>query len=106
MSRSSELRDLIRKGEHKMQIADALSRLKNNRDFQLLVNHLSTEKVNDIVAGLSQKELDSREYKFALRKLDSISLFTHVLTEVELDGAVARDSVREARRYLGETTED
>lgn len=106
MSRSSELRDLIRKGEHKMQVADALSRLKNNRDFQLLLNHISNEKVNVIVGGLSQMGLDTPEYKFAVRKLDSISLLTHILGEVELEGAASRDSVREARRYLGETTED
>lgn len=106
MSKRDALKAQIERCEKQMDVADALERLGNNRDFKLLTQHLFQEEVLRLVGELSQHSPEHFEYKEAVRHMDVISCFQGMLKVVAQDGANAREASQLARRYLGENIED
>lgn len=106
MSSHDDLMEQISVANGHIKLAEALKRLRNNRDFNDVIYHILHTRSTSLHNEMCEHDVESAEYRGVVRKLDAISHLNAELNAISDRAVTAHEEVREARRYLGETTED
>lgn len=87
----------IQEAQQKVNLADALRRLKGNADFNLLIGHTYfTQHAARTVSLLASPAMQSpTNQALLLGDLRAISEFQQFLNMIEVEGAKAADSINE-----------
>lgn len=106
MGSASELVAQIKEGEKQVELASALKRLGHNRDFNLVTDRIFKDEAKSLMQSLSLQDVGSVGYNNVVRRMDAISYLEQLLNTFANSGDIARESVQQARRYLGDNFED
>lgn len=86
-----------------ISLGEAVERLKNNRDYQMVFKkYLFGEYLNSLSLSLSVFSKDSKEYQEILREIDSLSYLNNRLLNITNEGNNAKFTLRETLAMLDE----
>lgn len=85
---------IIRENQERIALADALTRLKNNSDFQKVYDAFVEKTSREKVSAIANVSLEMRESIF--KELYAISYFEAFLASIEQDALSAQYAIREA----------
>lgn len=84
---------IIRENQERIALADALTRLKNNSDFQKIYTAFVETTSRQKVSSIASVSTEMRENIF--KELYAISYFENFLVTIEQDALSAKDAIRE-----------
>ena len=93
----AEVSRQIAVAEDKVKLADAVSRLKTNRDFiTVFSNHIFKDKILDLVNEIHMYPSDSVEHTGTVKQLEAISTIQSYLDELIDKGQSAQREISSA----------
>lgn len=102
MGNTTDLLGQIRTGKRQVELADTLIRLERNKDFQVIMAHLTVTERLRLSDLLSSMPADSVEYAQTIRRMDALGHLGMYFREIKEIGEIAQVDVRQARQLLGE----